>query len=209
MGKKDRERKQRQQEAKARTSSAANPSLTLVPSPTAQSRHVRLARQLTSTGFTFRQVKSASERAAAIFLIQNSIPESGSYQPGPKVALLVALDLTQAVAGVAACELTIWNGGSGLQLTVEHLAVDANRQGQGIGTVLLGMVDQLIPDNTKRAASKLVVLGGCAVSARSFYQKAGFRVLPEHAKLPFPFGGGGGNVVNTNTQYPCWFAKTV
>jgi len=206
MGKKDRERKQRQQEAKARTSSAADPSLTLMPSPAAESRHIRFARQLQNSGFTFRRAGSPGERAAATLLIQNSIPGSDFYVPGEMVTLLVALDSAQSVAGVAACELKLWDGGSGLQLTVKHLAVDEKHQGQGIGSVLLGLVDLLIPGELKNKARHLVVLGGCAVSARSFYQKAGFRVLPPHMKLLVPFGGGS-HLANSNAQYPCWFAK--
>lgn len=89
---------------------------------------------------------------------------------------------------------------------VRYLAVEEPWRHRGIATVLLCIMDQNgIPENVTRS----VFYGGCKPEAARLYQRTGFDVLQPDTRLPGSvMGTGDSDIVNENTDYPCWFIRT-
>jgi len=90
--------------------------------------------------------------------------------------------------------------GDGIAVRVTAVAVTPKWKGQGLGTVLLGMV----PNFTTNVK---FIYGGCAVDAAAFYQRAGYDVLQPGELLPFHLGGSLTGLASSNPHYPCWFIR--
>ncbi|WP_082965402.1 GNAT family N-acetyltransferase [Gordonia sp. 852002-51296_SCH5728562-b] len=84
---------------------------------------------------------------------------------------------------------------------IQHLVVDPEFRGRGIGTVLLGIAPQLVRQFNGGATAHW--LGQCEESMRSFYAAAGFTALQPDEPISLPFAKG--LVGNGNPEYNCWF----
>lgn len=177
---------------------------TLRSSPNFAERHVERATELVSQGITFRRPNSPKEETAGTALIHQHIADASSFSLHKDAGMLLAFDANQQVISVAVCGLGVFDNGESLMLTINHLVVEPRSRGKGLGTVMVGMVSQLVPPAAKQHASRILINGICATNGRTLYQNAGFTVLPVNTPLLIPFAGGK-RIANSNTRYPHWF----
>ncbi|GAA5226975.1 hypothetical protein GCM10025778_15080 [Paeniglutamicibacter antarcticus] len=88
--------------------------------------------------------------------------------------------------------------GDGIAARVTAVAVAPDWERRGVGSVLLGMIPQVVPAR--------LVYGGCEMAAAAFCQRAGFDALAEGEILYMPLGNGAA-FKSSNEYYPLWFVR--
>ena len=170
---------------------------------------IRLATPLVEQGVNFRSFPSAEAPAEVVAeFIASNIP--GAAKTGILHGM-AALDPSGEVIGAVAlgADRATWPGdpdGQMLIVHVRYVAVAPQWRHQGIGTVMLCIMDQL---SATENITRRTFVGGCAPAEARFYQRAGFDVLTPEALLPGEFLGREGGVhANGNADYPCWILRT-
>ncbi|MDR6912946.1 GNAT superfamily N-acetyltransferase [Rhodococcus fascians] len=114
--------------------------------------------------------------------------------------VLVSVDRDESVLGVLVASAEQYARGN--VLYVQHLVVVPEARGRGVGTVSLGMVEQLLP-----GTPLAMIWGQCEPSATGFYERAGFTVLAPGEPFPFLMSDSPSVIVNSNPTYNCWFYR--
>lgn len=167
----------------------------------ARTRHLKYAHPLVEAGVTFRGMKH-SERERTQQIVRAHVPgveEFTLVKEGRHRGAVLAEDHDQQVIGVLALEAADIEG---VPIAMINAVVTLpEHRGRGIGTVLLGVMDQLLIPQVGSAPE--LVAGNCAPEDARFYQRAGFTVLQPGEVLPF----GRGVQVREESEYPCWFYR--
>lgn len=169
---------------------------------------IRLATPLVAQGIQFRPFPSpeAPSDVVARFIASN-IPgaaKSGTLQG------IATLDASGEIIGAVALvpDRATWPGDPDDQMLiiqVRYVAVAPQWRHQGVGTVMLCIMDQL---SATENITRRIFVGGCAPAEARFYQRAGFDVLQPGALLPGKYLGREGVHANGNSDYPCWILRT-
>lgn len=169
---------------------------------------IRLATPLVEQGVYFRGFPAKELEAAAVAEFNARIIDGPTRTD--RLQGVAALDGDGTLIGAVTLGTELWTPEYAphetvLNCMVRYLAVDPEWRGQGIGTVLLCIMDQQgIPDSVTRR----VFYGGCRPDAARFYQRAGFDVLQPNTIMPAPVLGRDEHLGNENADYSCWFIRT-
>ena len=170
---------------------------------------IRFATPLVEQGVDFRPFPSpeAPSDVVARFIASN-IPGAGKSSTLQGIATLDASG--EIIGAVALVPALVTRPGDPddqmLIFQVRYVAVAPQWRHQGIGTVMLCIMDQL---SATENITRRTFVGGCAPAEARFYQRAGFDVLTPEALLPGEFLGREGGVhPNGNADYPCWILRT-
>lgn len=161
-------------------------------------RHRAYATQLADAGVTFDKMKTENRQAAEA-LVKERLIFDEPFRLTQEAGGILATH-GEALIGVAVAEAAQF--GSRVTMRVTALAVTPEWEGRGLGTVLLGMMHQLVPGRVQ------FLFGGCAPEAAQFYQRAGFDVLAPGEPMPFPFGSGA-ELASSNPHYPSMFFRSL
>lgn len=118
--------------------------------------------------------------------------------------LLVTRDRDRNIVAAAIIGAGGFTGGT--VVCVQDLVVDPEWRGLGVGTVTLGVVDQLM-EGLVDQAKPVVYYGGCKAEAARFYQRCGYSVLQAGEALTIPFLPSA--IAVANPDYPCAFVLGV
>lgn len=178
------------------------------PSLEVRARHIKLATSLVDLGVEFRPWQDEDTRAI-VQLVRSHILGSEQSKLEDGSGVIVARDINQKVIGCAVLGLGV-DDNSVLLMKLTSIVVVPEWRGKGLGTVMLGVIPQIVPDRpgTDLSKSPLIVYGSCSIEGQLFYQRAGFNVQEPGLPLQLPFGNGA-TMHNTNTEYPCWFWKVI
>jgi GNAT superfamily N-acetyltransferase len=187
-------------------------------------RHMRYAQALVDDGFTFDLlVDDGRDEVTALIREATPVPEANpapeattAYEAAGASAFtlqahdsgLAVRDRAGALAGAVVVTAVSYDNGTAL--FIRALATAAGFRSRGIGTVLLGMVPQVL--GQAGLPTRALITGVTPQARASFVHRAGFVVLEPGDEPPFTFGGIedellDGSVLPTNDQ--CWFFKDV
>lgn len=166
------------------------------PQARVDQRYLQYATTLVAAGLEFRAIRG-TDKSATEDLMNERLYFDRPYKMGNGSGGLLVTAEEEIIAGMV---LDVQEGQEAeFAVRVTTVAVTPEWERRGVGTVLLGMIHQIV------AVPKLIY-GGCEPHAASFYQRAGFDVLREGELLPFTLGGGM-LLAATNPHYPCWFVR--
>lgn len=173
-----------------------------------RARHLDLAQQLVHLGVEFRHARE-DEKETVRSLVRSHIKGSEQTTFAEESGFLVALDTSQQIIGCTVVGLGV-DDHKVLMMKLTSLVVVPEWRGKGLGTVLVGMLHQVIQNlpGVDLTTSPLIIYGSCSVEGKVFYRRAGFDVLEPGQPLMVPFGNMG-IMHNQNVEYPCWFSKIV
>lgn len=142
--------------------------------------HRDYARGMVRKGVTFLPANDEMDELPSFFT--RLIPDMPTtFAVGPDDGAIIARAADGPLLGavlVAASQFP-----SGITSVIRAVAVDPTQQGHGIGTVLLGIIPQLVEGTS-------AIIGNCAEREAKFYSRAGYDVYPAGAAIPFPNAGG-------------------
>lgn len=172
------------------------------PQEQVRSRHMKLATSLMQRGVDF-QAMTNEHFPEAESLVRANILGSETFTINPEAGGMVATDKDGNIIGVAVVSAGV-DKAQTMWLSLTHLVVVTSWRGQGVGTVMVNLIHQLVPTQYGTA----YLTGACSEEGREFYHRAGFEVLDEDEPLFIPFGNRAA-IVNSNRNYPYQFKKTL
>lgn len=168
-------------------------------------RYLDTVRSLTAKGVKFPYGAITPLEAEAIQMIRAHVPGMSNWTREPETGLMYAVDHDDALIGCLAVSAARFN--ASIQAAIRAVVVDPAWRGHGVGTALLGMVEQLVSQSADLVPD--AVIGTCPETEAPFYQRSGFTVLAPGSALPSEIAGvgRGGLLVNTGQKTPCWFYR--
>jgi GNAT superfamily N-acetyltransferase len=169
------------------------------PFSSVKSQHLKYAEGLHQT-LQFRRIQSADRENVSALIGREVVGVSASYSMADDDGGVLAETKSQELVGAITVQGADYDGR--IAIMVRSLSVESSWRGRGVATVLLGMLNQLLPDTTVAT-----IYGNCSSEAVDLYARAGYTVLKEGASLPFALGSKAISMQLSNTAYPCWFFK--
>lgn len=168
----------------------------------AKTRHLRYAQSLIDAGVTFRP-GTDNDRTTIETLVHTHIDDMSHWTVNDEEhGVMVARDRDQSIIGVLVARAV--QNPQASALYVQHLVVVPEARGRGIGVVMLGIVEQLLPAGTPTPTT---IWGQCEARAKRWYEKAGFTVLAPQDRMRIPLSDPPVYMVNSNPTYSCWFYR--
>lgn len=165
-------------------------------------RHRAYAQELVNEDIYFQSRIDGGETNN---LIRRRLPSMDTFTVAETDGVIGSLSKEEELLGVLVVALAEFDGSS--VAFIRGLAVEEGHQGRGIGTVLLGLIDQMT-DKDAGGRKLAGVVGSCAVDEDAFYQKAGYTVLQPGQPMPWLYGAQAGTrLENSNPTHDCWFYR--
>lgn len=166
------------------------------PFSKARERHVELATGLVAAGVEFWPIRP-DDRPAIESLVNRRLEFDSPYKMDENAGGIRAVADGETIGAMVLEGIKV--DGQGTVIRVTAVAVEPDWEGRGIGTVLLGMVQQV--ERSK------VTYGGCTPEAARFYQRAGFDVLAPGEAVMLPIGDPR-HLRSSNKHYPSFFIRS-
>ncbi|MCT1515299.1 GNAT family N-acetyltransferase [Dietzia cercidiphylli] len=168
-------------------------------------RYFETVRSLTAEGVTFPYGAISPLAEKSVQMIRAHVPGMSQWAREAETGLMYAVDADGALIGCIAVSAARFD--TSIQAAIRAVVVDQSWRGHGVGTALLGMVEQLVKQSADLVPN--AVIGTCPEAEAPFYQRSGFTVLAPGFPLPSEVAGAGhkGLLVNTGRETPCWFYR--